>query len=95
MDTLDTIRSRIKELWVQCSHWARPGRGGAYWYRVTMDLLAAGGYRRLGPGPVPAGVEIIYAPTGTIDPGGRGRKTRYYIGRWYRPTSSSSNNDAA
>ena len=88
---MDTISEKIKELWVQCSHWARPGRGGAYWYRVTMDLLAAGGYRRLGPGPVPAGVEIIYAPTGTIDPGGRGRKPRYYVGRWYRPIS---NNDS-
>jgi len=80
----NAIKDRIAAIWPQYSHWARPGRGGAQWYRETNALLESAGYRPLGNRPVPVGAEIIYAPTGTIDRGGPGRRVRYYVGRWYR-----------
>jgi hypothetical protein len=78
--------TEITSLWAQRSHWARPGRGGAARYRETLALLRAGGYRPVGTGRVPAEAEVVYAPTGSIDRGGPGRRARYYVGRWYRPT---------
>jgi len=83
----NAIKDRIAAIWPQYSHWARPGHGGAQWYRETLALLEAGGYRPVGNGRVPAGAEVIYAPTGLIDRGGPGRRVRYYVGRWYRPTA--------
>jgi hypothetical protein len=80
------IKEKIMALWVQHSHWARPGRGGAQLYRDTLALLQEGGYQLAGNKPVPVGADIVYAPTGTIDRGGPGRRVRYYVGRWYRLT---------
>jgi hypothetical protein len=83
---MSNIADVIKAQWGQYSHWARPGRGGAHRYLETLALLRAGGYRLVGTGAVPPGAEVIYAPTGSIDRGGPGRRVRYYVGRWYRPT---------
>jgi hypothetical protein len=80
------MADEIRALWGQYSHWARPGRGGSHRYLETLALLRAGGYRLVGTGRVPAGAEVVYAPTGSIDRGGPGRRVRYYVGRWYRLT---------
>jgi hypothetical protein len=88
-----SIRDKITTLWPQYSHWARPGRGGRRLYHETIALLQEGGYQPLGNRPAPEGAEIIYAPTGTVDRGGPGRRVRYYVGRWYRPTAEAKAED--
>jgi hypothetical protein len=82
METL-TI-PEIVRIWPQRSCWVRPGRGGKALVEETITVLRAAGFERFGSGSVPEGAEIVYAPTGSISPGGPGRRTRYYVGRWVR-----------
>lgn len=64
--------------------WYSLGRGTTAYAREAVAFLEAGGWQRLGSRRPPEGAEVILAPTGLVDPGDRGRRTRYYVGRWYR-----------
>lgn len=35
------------------------------------------------------GAEVIYAPTGSLFPGSRGRRAYWYVGRWQRSASAA------
>jgi hypothetical protein len=78
--TIDDVRRNFG----QHSHWRALGRGGAAYAREAIATLRTAGYRPVGTGRPPAGADVIYGPTGTVDWGGRGRRVYHYIGRWAR-----------
>jgi hypothetical protein len=69
--------------------WYALGRGGSARARRDIEVLQALGFRPVGYGRPPAGAEVVYGPTGTRNPGGPRSRTKWYVGRWYRPRSQA------
>ena len=74
----------VRQSYPQRSCWAALGYGGKAEVEAVITNLTDYGFTLVGPGnPVP-GAEVVYAPTGSVSPGGPNRKTRHWIGRWQR-----------
>lgn len=51
----------------------------------SMAEMVEKGYLPVGRGKAPADRRIVYAPTGAISKGFRGRREKLWIGRWFLP----------
>jgi hypothetical protein len=87
--TWQEVGERCERLFPQLG-WYRLGLGGSSLVRDLISDLVSTGWSPVGNGKVPEGHVVVYAPTGTVNRGGRGQRMRWYVGRWSHPLGEGS-----